>query len=340
MGLEMSRLRWRAVPVLIVVLGLSALAPALAEAASRSSVGAHRASAARAVRHGWRKAPRRHRRITLHKLPRCPAVAYNYPTLPPPGPGFVAEARREARAVIGKVRFPSGTKPVAHSRARSPSDVCAQDPETAGYYDYWVSDRDLQSLRDWVKVHPPAGAFLVGGGGVDRNGVLTSWYWSFQYLPASLVTDGAQLSVSGKRLSEGRTAIRVDADVSWLVLRPASERVPPEVSTITMKFDQFSAPQGHTTQTVTVTDPTQVDEVGWLTDVLPVEQPVAVAPPCGPEPMGVDVKFEDTNGITVAEANDEVCGGIAFSIHGHMRDPLAAGDYYNVLHTAFDSTNG
>jgi hypothetical protein len=252
----------------------------------------------------------------------------------------VAEARREARVVIGKLRFPSGTKPVAHSRARSASDACARDPETAGYYDYWVSDRGLQPLIDWVKAHPPTGAFLAGGGGSDRNGTVTSEFLSFQYVPASVVTAGAQLFVSGTRLPDGRTAIRVDADVSWLAIRPATEQVPNGVRTIILTFTQSGQQGQPTTQTITATDPNQVEEIEWLTDVLPVQQPAGVAPTGCPAVSSVDVKFEDTNGNTLAEANDAPCVGMSFFIDGKSQDPLAPGDYYNVLQTAFDSTSG
>lgn len=343
MELDMWRLRWRAVPVLIVVLGASALGPALAAPASGSVVGAQRTSASGAARHGH-KPPRRRRRVTLHRLSRCPAMAYNYPALPPPGPGFVAEARREARVVIGGLRFPAGTKPVVDAPAGAtdlrPSNPCASDPETAGYYEYWVSDRGLQSLIDWVKAHPPAGGALAGTGASGRNGTVTSEFLSFQYAPASEVTDGAQLFVSGSRLPDGRTAIRVDADVSWLVLRPVTEQVPSGVRTIVLTFTTSGQQGQPTTQTVTVTDPNQVEEIEWLTDVLPVQQPSAAPPSCPALISSVDARFEDANGNTVAEANDVGCPGMTFSIDGKSQDPLAPGDYFNVLQTAFDSTSG
>ncbi len=256
----------------------------------------------------------------------------------------MAEARREARIVIGGLRFPSGTKPVVHSPAGStdlrPSNPCASDPETAGYYKYWVSDRGLQPLIDWVKAHPPAGAVLAGTGASGRNGMVTSEFLSFWYAPASEVTDGAQLFVSGSRLPDGRTAIRVDADVSWLVIRPVTEQVPSGVRTIVLTFTQSGQQGQPTTQTVTVTDPNQVEEIEWLTDVLPVQQPTAAPPSCPALISSVDVRFEDGNGNTLAEANDGGCPGMSFSIDGKSQDPLAPGDYYNVLQTAFDSTNG
>jgi hypothetical protein len=287
------------------------------------------------------------RRVTLHRFPRCPASPppVNYPAVPSPGPGFVAEARREARVVIGKLRFPSGTKPVAHSPTRSagspPIAVCL-DPETAGYYEYWVSDRSLQALIDWVKAHPPAGARGLSEGSSSSHGVITSEFLGFQFAPASTVTEGAQLFVTGRPLPGGRTAIRVDADVTWLVLRPAAEQVPDGVRTITMSFTQASQQGGATTNTVTVTEQSQIEEIEWLTDVLPVQQPSEVAPPCGPDTASVEVRFEGIGGNTLAEAeaDNAGCVGVAFFFDGQSQVPLASGDYYNVLQTAFDSTSG
>jgi hypothetical protein len=183
----------------------------------------------------------------------------------------------------------------------------------------------------------------MGEGATLPHGVVTSESLLFQFRPASAVTGGAELSVSGTRLARGRTAIYVASNVTWILPRPSSEQVPYGVSTVTMTFTQEShqsGPQPQTsTQTVQVTDQTQIYEIMWLTDLLPLQQPGGPSSCPGLTPS-VEVKFEDANGNILAEADDEGCGGMGFSIDGRPQDPLAAGDYYNLLRTAFDSGNG
>jgi hypothetical protein len=95
----------------------------------------------------------------------------------------------------------------------------------------------------------------------------------FSLPPVTGVLDSRQLIVEVVR-DGSRTAIRVDAQVTWLPARPASERVPARAKAVTIVMD-IGMNQGSKKppRPVTITDPAKVSKLVALVNGLPLAMP-------------------------------------------------------------------
>jgi hypothetical protein len=222
-----------------------------------------------------------------------------------------------AQGILAKAELPPG----AVAAASDPSGGLlpgAPHPATPNLIDlrrFWRVPGDPAAVFDWIKAHPPAGAnsSFTGTGG-DRAGVTARWIgFSFGRPWAMLV-----FGVAAAR--GGGTALRVDAQVVWVLLRSPSERIPAGASSIAVTERGLD---GHPSGNWTVADPERVKRAAKLIDRLPAAQPGATACANDSGPY-VTLAFLSKSGADLATAvvDGSGCLGVTLSIHGRQQHPL------------------
>lgn len=223
-------------------------------------------------------------------------------------------ARREAPALLRRVVLPAGAVPDSRGPLRSPWT-------TPGLRD--LVDRHLFRLvpkpagavAAFLKAHPPSGARVSAWG---ADGI------AFDFAPTTRLYSRA-LVLGLRPQAGGGTAVRVDAQVAWRMMRPAAERVPAAVRQVVL-----SKPGG----TRRVTAPAEVRRIVRWFDALPAVQPsvgVFACPAIYPGRPSVTVEFRGSGGALLARARTpglEMCGfSIDVRIRGRRQPPLALGTF-------------
>ena len=138
-------------------------------------------------------------------------------------------------------------------------------PDLASVTRWWrVPGRPLAVLA-WIRAHLPSG-FTPAGTGTGSG----SWTDMFALPAVPGVLTERELVVLATQ-DRGQTAIRVDAQVVWLPVRPAAERVPPDaaVVTVTPVFGLYHAPRvERLDRSFTVTDPAKVARIAAVVNGL------------------------------------------------------------------------
>jgi len=127
----------------------------------------------------------------------------------------------------------------------------------------------------------------------------------------------------------GGTALRVDAQVVWIVPRPSTEAVPRGVRFVTATGRSVDILTGRVTTTgpVDVTEPGKVARIVSLVNELPLAQPGPIACPLDTG-AGAVLKFYDRQGgpvVAQADAGESGCGLISFWLRGKVEPPLSGG---------------
>ena len=213
-------------------------------------------------------------------------------TSPPSKPRPTASPRQRAEAdadaILASFAVPSGaTKvPTAPSADKGALKTAIQIPGTPDLVDkagWWLAPGKPLQVLAWETKHVPhrfsseGTATVTGPPGHEQiqsdmfslpeiTGVLDS-----RELVVEVVQDGA------------RTAIRVDAQVTWQPAVPASEKVPAAAKAVTISMDDLGLNQHGKKQPkpVTITDPAKVSELRTLINSLPLVPPGMFSCPAG-----------------------------------------------------------
>lgn len=173
----------------------------------------------------------------------------------------------------------------------------------------------------YEKAHLPAGlrpSFASTGGST-----LTQ---AFELLPDKAPLTGQYLLVSIAPADGGKTAVRVDAVVTYQPIRPASERVPATATEVTITLRHaFEPSSGPTPAPITVTRPAVVRQLIALVDGLPLSTaPTGVPCTSGP-PDRVELAFKTGTGHVVADVQGpRECEEVSFTINGVIQPALTA----------------
>jgi hypothetical protein len=196
--------------------------------------------------------------------------------------------------------------------------ISAGAPALIDLHGWWRVPAKAAFVMAFIRAHPPRGSRRSGSG----NGLLTGRYvkyvqFSWPALPGVL---GVRLLVFNVVALRGdATGVRADAEVQWIVPRPArglSGRPP--------------------TLSVTVTDPAKIRRIVEMIDRLPTVQfePECPAPPKLLNPPVVSFRFLSAlGGMLLAEASEVAyatessgpCEAMTLSIRGHAEPPLEDG---------------
>ncbi|HEX6713195.1 MAG TPA: hypothetical protein VF066_07410 [Thermoleophilaceae bacterium] len=221
-------------------------------------------------------------------------------------------ARADAADALGLLRLPDGAarsdeNPAADPQLlESPGLGRSASPNQIEQSEFWRVPGDPSDAIAWVKAHPPAGTRLVAWGKASNRDGPTTWSAAFERRPVPEVMVGRQLAVTVAKAADGGTALRADGFATWLVVRPASERIPAgaEVVQVTITGHFSTARIGFA-----VRDKQQVALVTRILNRLPVTQPGLFMCPLD---RGIHalLTFRGGGGATIARA-DATLGGCA-----------------------------
>ncbi len=238
-------------------------------------------------------------------------------------------AQQFAARKLATVRLPSG----ATATATDPSvghvlRSAATRPGIERLIDrhrFWLVPGAPAGVLTWLRHHPPAGTQSDGSGSAGNRSGTYEWFLSFAYRKVPAVLYEAELDVSVAGASGGRTAVRADSYAAGMVPRPDWERVPSGVSAINVTVQpsdgRGSYPLG------TITQPALLKRLVAAFDSFPIVQPgnmfsCPLSLAASPE---LHFQFLSPVGAQLANAAEEVCGGVAFAVGDRSGPALEPG---------------
>jgi hypothetical protein len=245
-------------------------------------------------------------------------------------------AIQDAGALLTRVQVPESAAPSSQEPSGD-GGVLAHPALTDGAqnlvdrYAWWTVSESMAEVLKYEQSNPPPGGRLeasCGGGGSDQP----QWRClAFVFSPRHDVLGVRELVVEMVGLADGSTGVRADAEVQWLINRPANEKVPAGVRAIQIR----RGPPGHTISEK-VTDPSTVRKIIRLFDALPVLQPGFWGCPRESGPA-VRFGFRDTpDGPNVASASvlagvggtNTGCDAMSFTIGGRRQPALVRARHF------------
>ena len=244
-------------------------------------------------------------------------------------------AETDARDLLARLVLPAGssysaTQPQGSSPHLSqPSQV----PGTPKLFDrpaWWSVPGSPATVLESVKENPPAGSRLSSESSLVQRGVgELSHSIEFSWLPVAGVLSSRVLLLTAVAEPGGTTGLRADAQVVWVVPRPASERIPAGARVLEVGYSKGGKPP----REFTVLNRRAVRRIATLIDGLPIVQPTyphsCPAMQANPRTMTLTFRAAPT-GRPLAEATQVEppgsCGGMSLEIYGKQRPELTGAE--------------
>lgn len=247
------------------------------------------------------------------------------PSVPPGTDPDLVAAQQETRRILTAFLPPPGSVPSAAQPEAVPGGLLdhapqrMQGPENVAATTWYVSSMSPQDVLDWLTRHPPTGSGPAGGGTGDGvSPAFASFPIQQPWIPPTVLADRS-LVASPAKGADGRTVIRLDAEVTYFPARSAAEHIPASAKSVTVTATNTLNPIRTTLpQPVTASDPGVVSQIIAAVDTLPVMLPGMSH--CAAD-MGtrVTLTFRSApGGPVVAElvATSGGCGDVTVSIGG------------------------
>jgi len=193
------------------------------------------------------------------------------PSTGPPGTQTPEQrAEQDAAAILAAFVAPPGARHLAAPPVglKSPSDLPGT-PDLVDKAGWWQVAGAPRQVLDWMKAHVPHRFTLDGWGALDR-GTGPIWSDSFDLPAVPGVLLSRQLVLNATSAGNGRTAIRVDAQVIWLPARAPGETIPAGATAVTLSLTPEMNARNKAPAPVTVTDQATVRKLTGLIDGLPL----------------------------------------------------------------------
>jgi hypothetical protein len=239
-------------------------------------------------------------------------------------------ARTAAARLLAAVRLPAGASQAGGDPSKpavlgSPPGA-PLTPALVDEHSFWRIPEPEANVLDWVQHHPPArGRQNEGGFSGSFFGPNSGTGWvGFRFAPVKGVLYSRELTVEVAPASSTVTAVRVDAQVVWYVNRPASDRVPAGIRTVTVIDRPLGEPPS---EPETVSAAGEVRRVVSYVNQLPPAQPGVIA--C-PDDRGPDVELDFNKAASatpaaIAIADGSGCGFVTLRVSGHQQPALTGG---------------
>lgn len=247
-------------------------------------------------------------------------------------------ASADATALLGSFRPPPGATRASGEPSAAPSlldqpSTTPNTPDLVTKTRWWTTSAAPDSVVSWESTHLPKGMTSGGSGSTyDGSGQPPSELTvTFSAPPAPSVLPSRQLLVQAASTTDGRTVIRVDAQVTWLPARPASEAIPP-AAVLTIRTDRphdrppalrvaHAAPA-----TMTVTDRTLITQAANLIAALPVLEPgVRNCPADTGGSLSLTFASLDGAALAIVTASASGCGTVSVMVRGASQPELSGG---------------
>jgi len=249
---------------------------------------------------------------------------------PPLGPQQRAVA--DADAILASFAVPQGAQKIAaapdvDSGALKTSIQIPGTPDLVDKADWWLAPGKPTAVLAWEAKHVSHRFSFQGTGSVSNLGNDTESLRADMFTLPDItgVLDSRELVV--QVVPDGdKTAIRVDAQVTWQPARPAIEKIPATAKAVTISLD-LGMNQGSRKppKPVTITDPAKVKELRTLINSLPLTPPGVFHCPLGfGDSLGLTFRARPgAAALAVATVLLSGCAGVDLTIGGKSQPVLA-----------------
>jgi hypothetical protein len=248
-----------------------------------------------------------------------------------PAPAATPKQRTvaDADAILASFAVPAGARKLSaaptavHGVLKSPALGLAT-PDLVDKAEWWIAPGAPHSVLGWEARHLPH-RFSATGGATSPGAGFTTWTEIASLPDVPGVLDSRELMVTAVQDGD-ETAIRVDAQVTWLPARPASEQVPAAAKAVTVSMN-LGPNQGGSRppKPVTITDQATVRKLAALINGLASFPPGEISCPAD---FGDSVVLTFRAGpgapaLAVATADLAGCQGVHLTIDGKSEPALA-----------------
>jgi len=197
-------------------------------------------------------------------------------------------AGADAAAILAAFVVPPGARklpgpPTGQANQMKHITGSSASPNWIDKTGFWQVKGDPQQVLAWTASH--VGRTHTTGGLATNLPVSgqpeTVWERDYVLPAVPAVEDTRELTVEVADAGNGQTAIRVDAQVTWLPARQASEVVPAAATAVTLSVIPDGNLNKKPPQPVTITSPAAVHRIIAMVNALPVFPP-------GPRECGIN----------------------------------------------------
>ena len=190
------------------------------------------------------------------------------------------QAEVDAAAILAAFVVPPGARklpgpPTGQARQMKDITGASGSPNWIDQAGFWQVAGDPQQVLAWTASH--VGRSHTSSGLITYLPVPdrpeTVWENDYVLPPVPAVEDTRELTVEVANAGHGQTAIRVDAQVTWLPARPASEVVPAAATAVTLSLLPNPNLNQKPPRPVTITRPQAVRHIIAMVNSLPVFPP-------------------------------------------------------------------
>ena len=240
----------------------------------------------------------------------------------------------DANAILASFAAPpgarrlSGAPTVGGGVLKQPEQV-PSTPDLVDKSGWWLAAGAPRQVLGWEAAHMPHRfSQAIDGSSTLGFGTVRTWFDIFSLPAIPAVLDSRQLTVEVVA-DGGKTAIRVDSQVTWLPTRPAGEKVPSTVRAVTVSEYLGWNVDSQPPRPVTITYPAKVRALAALIDGLPMPPQFGVIAESCPDGNGSDLTlaFSARPGgpaLAVATVALSGCAGVDFTIGGKQQPALGA----------------
>jgi len=260
------------------------------------------------------------------------SIARPTPAVPATAESNEAAARADAASLLASLSLPSGavpssTEPAGDGAVLShPGSGPPVTPNAIDQSVWWVVPGTPSPVLSYIDAHPPAGSVRVlTGSGTTSTG--TSYRIAGYARPAVTgVLSERWLIVEVTQLQDGSTGLRADAQVVWLVPRPASEHIAAGARRLRVSVTSSLAPNRSRQRPIRVTNRKKIRAVVALLNSLPAAQPGVHSCPAD---FGTTVRLvlyprRGRAPLAIALVNPSGCGDVRLSLGGRPQPLLAS----------------
>lgn len=233
--------------------------------------------------------------------------------------------QRLADSLLADVQLPAGSSPTS----RVLTKWAAKAPLTPGTDDLidhsklWLVPLSTVDTIAFFHAHPPARTRITTSDGYvgDPSGI-EARYQGLEPVSLPAGIQSATIYETATTLTNGRSEVRVDAQVVWIPKEPAAERVPADTKAviITRTPGTATTPAGLRPVTVTITAPGQIASLAQLFDSLSAVPTTECVPPPAPS-YRVAFAASPTATPTLVATSDS-CNNLAVALDGNQEPTL------------------
>ncbi len=245
-------------------------------------------------------------------------------------------ARRDAARLLTLVRLPPESRRLAQA-PRSDAKILSSpaqslgDPDLVDLHRFFVAPKSASELYGYEKSHPPIGSTSRGGyngsGTSTTSGNTDEWFVSYSWLPVKTLLDARVLVVSIAALPGRRSAVRLDAEVTWLPAKPVGDTIPAGATVLTAVLSAGMNPGEAGHGPVTTTNPEKIEAIRDFINQLNVVAPgVSFCPVDFGQDLTVSFsKQAQARPFAVVVADVAGCEEVQVRRLGHLAKPGLSG---------------